>query len=74
MALKCDNYVNQMCDNLKAAIAEKAPSFKIDLDVLEMIVTNHHCGNGYFSYDGLLDDVYDMLGDQDLTSEIVGLC
>jgi len=37
------------------------------------IVEKHHVGNGYFSFDGILDDLTDILG-YEPASEILGNC
>lgn len=42
------------------------------MDVLK-IVEKNHAGNGYFSWDGILDGLADIIGD-DLASEILGNC
>ena len=38
---------------------------------LKQIAEERHCGNGYFSFDGILDDLADLTGSEDLASEIV---
>jgi hypothetical protein len=38
---------------------------------LQKIVIERHCGNGYFSIDGILDDLTDLTGSEDLASEIL---
>jgi hypothetical protein len=38
---------------------------------LKQIAEERHCGNGYFSFDGILDDLTDLLDDEDLASEIL---
>ena len=40
---------------------------------LKQIAEERHCGNGYFSWDGMLDDLSDMFG-YDLASEILNKC
>jgi len=30
-----------------------------------------HCGNGYWSFDGLLDDLTELTGDEELASTIL---
>ena len=41
--------------------------------VVASIVDKNHCGDGYFSWDGILDDLADIVG-QDRASEILGNC
>jgi hypothetical protein len=31
----------------------------------------NHCGNGYWSFDGLLDDLTELTGDEDLAYTIL---
>ena len=38
---------------------------------LKQIAQEHHCGNGYFSFDGILDDLTALLGNEDLASDIL---
>jgi hypothetical protein len=38
------------------------------------IVQKNHCGNGYFSWDGIFDDLTDMIGDEDLAREVLRNC
>jgi hypothetical protein len=38
---------------------------------LKQIAEKNHCGNGYFSFDGIADDVTEMFGDEDLAWQIV---
>ena len=44
------------------------------LDKLESIARDRHCGNGYYSWDGMLDDLTDLVGDSELASEILNNC
>ena len=41
---------------------------------LKQIAEERHCGNGYFSWDGMLDDLTDLVGDSELASEILNNC
>jgi hypothetical protein len=41
---------------------------------LQKIALERHCGNGYFSWDGMLDDLTDLTGSEDLASEILNNC
>ena len=38
---------------------------------LKQIAEKNHCGNGYFSFDGILDDLTDLFGSEDLASDIL---
>jgi hypothetical protein len=38
---------------------------------LQKIAIERHCGNGYFSFDGILDDLADLTGSEDLASDIL---
>jgi len=38
------------------------------------IVEKNHCGNGYFSWDGILDDLAELIGSESRASEILGNC
>ena len=38
---------------------------------LKQIAEKNHCGDGYFSFDGMLDDLTDLFGDEDLSSDII---
>lgn len=38
---------------------------------LKQIAEKRHCGDGYFSYDGMLDDLTDLFGNEDLASDII---
>lgn len=40
---------------------------------LKQIAETRHCSNGYFSWDGMLDDLTEMFG-YDLASEILNNC
>jgi hypothetical protein len=41
---------------------------------MKQIAEERHCGNGYFSWDGMLDDLTELLNDYDLASEILNKC
>lgn len=41
---------------------------------LKEIAESRHCGNGYFSWDGMLDDLTELLNNYDLASEILNKC
>lgn len=38
---------------------------------LKQIAEERHCGNGYFSFDGILDDLAELTGSEDLASDIL---
>jgi len=38
---------------------------------LKQIVEKHHCGNGYFSMDGILDDLSELIDNEDIASKIL---
>ena len=44
------------------------------MDRLKQIATDRHCGNGYYSWDGMLDDLAEMFGSEDIASEILNKC
>lgn len=44
------------------------------MENLRAIATTRHCGNGYFSWDGMLDDLALLTGSEDLASEILNQC
>lgn len=41
------------------------------LVALERIAFNRHCGNGYWSWDGMLDDLTMLTGNEDTAAEIL---
>ena len=43
-------------------------------DRLWNIAEERHCGNGYFSWDGMLDDLAELTGSEDVASEILNRC
>lgn len=68
----------QMYVNLVAAIKRQDLQFPDDFDdiveELKAISIKRHIGNGYFSWDGILDDLAEMFGDEDYASEILSNC
>jgi hypothetical protein len=44
------------------------------LEALQRIAITRHCGNGYYSWDGMLDDLTDLTGSEDIASEILNKC
>lgn len=68
-------YVEMMYRNLVNASAEHADKFnESTLDALQRIANNRHCGNGFWSYDGMLDDLTMLTGSEEIASEIVSQC
>ena len=53
------------------SIMEAEP--QLDEDVVFEIADRNHCGRGYFSYDGILDALAEIVGSE-RASEIVGSC
>ena len=47
----------------------KLPS-SLDSEVYQ-IVHARHCGHGYFSWDGMLEDLGELIGDEKLASEVL---
>jgi hypothetical protein len=41
------------------------------LEALQRIAINRHCGNGFYSIDGMLDDLTMLTGSEEIASEIV---
>lgn len=41
---------------------------------LKQIAEKNHVADGYFSWDGMLDDIAEMIGDSELASEILNQC
>jgi hypothetical protein len=41
---------------------------------LQRIAINRHCGNGYYSWDGMLDDLAILTGSEEIASEILNNC
>lgn len=68
----------QMYVNLVAAIKRQdldlADDFDEIVEDLKAISIERHMGNGYFSWDGILDDLTEIFGDEDLASEILSNC
>lgn len=49
-------------------------NMKYVLDAFERITNTRHCGNGYWSWDGMLDDLTELVGNEDIASEILNNC
>jgi hypothetical protein len=68
----------QMFVNLVAAFKRQdfdlADDFDTIVQKLHAIAIERHCGNGYFSWDGIADDVAAMVGSEELAWEIVNEC
>ena len=58
------NYITDMSDKFTYMSA------KLN-DGLWNIAEDRHCGNGYFSWDGMLDDLTELVGSEDLASKIL---
>jgi hypothetical protein len=68
-------YVEAMYVSLMRASQPYADGFsEPTLDALERIANNRHCGNGYWSWDGMLDDLTDLTGSEDIASTILNNC
>jgi hypothetical protein len=69
------NYVEAMYRSLAIAAQPHADEFnESTLEALQKIATERHCGNGYWSWDGMLDDLTDLTGSEDIASEILNNC
>ena len=68
-------YVYDMYVSLCTASYGYADGFnEPTLEALQRIANNRHCGNGYFSWDGMLDDLTMLTGSEDVASEILNNC
>lgn len=68
-------YVEAMYRSLVKASYNYADGFnEPTLQALERIANNRHCGNGYWSWDGMLDDLAMLTGSEDIASEILNNC
>lgn len=62
----------QMYVNLASACKRHADGLNDEIiEALAKMSTKNHCGNGYWSIDGLLDDLAELTGDEDLASTIL---
>lgn len=69
------HYVEAMYRSLAIAAQPYADEFnESTLDALQRIANNRHCGNGYYSWDGMLDDLTMLTGSEDIASEILNNC
>lgn len=65
-------YEAQMFVDLIAAVRNYVDGFNDDtIQAIEKIARERHCGNGYWSMDGLLDDLTDLTGNYEVASEIL---
>ena len=55
------------------SILSQDTAHDLDAVVVASIVEKNHCGNGYFSWDGILDDLAVIIGES-RASEILGNC
>lgn len=68
-------YEAQMYVNLVAAARTYADGLNDEaLEALQRMVKVRHAGNGYWSWDGLLDDLIDLTGDEDVAAKILNNC
>jgi hypothetical protein len=68
-------HVAQMYVSLVNAARDYVDRFnEPTLDALQRIAINRHCGNGYYSWDGMLDDLTMLTGSEDVASEILNNC
>jgi hypothetical protein len=65
--------MNEYVSSFVEAILENDTNQELNAVVVATIVEKHHVGNGYFSFDGILDDLTDILG-YEPASEILGNC
>ena len=62
----------QMFVNLVAADQNYADGLDNEtIETLQRIAIERHCGNGYFSMDGILDDLTVLTGDEEIASHIL---
>ena len=65
-------YEAQMYVNLAAACKRRGDGLNNDaVEALYKMSIKNHCGNGYWSFDGLLDDLTELTGDEELASTIL---
>jgi len=65
------DHVHEMYIRLLASVSERATTPNWEYTDIARIALNRHCGNGYFSFDGILDDLTDLFGNEDLASDIL---
>jgi len=62
----------QMYVNLASACKRYADDLNDEIiEALQKMSIKNHCGNGYWSFDGLLDDLTELTGDEELASTIL---
>ena len=62
----------QMYVNLVAACKRHADGLNSEaIEAIQQMSIKNHVGNGYWSFDGLLDDLADLIGNEDLASTIL---
>lgn len=62
----------QMYVNLVSACKRYADGLNDEIiEALYKMSIERHCGNGYWSFDGLLDDLTELTGDEELASTIL---
>ena len=58
--------------NLVAAAKCHADGLNSDaIEAIQQMSIKNHAGNGYWSFDGLLDDLTALVGDEDLAAVIL---
>ena len=68
-------YVEAMYRSLRDASYDHVDKFnEPTLDALQRIANNRHCGNGYYSWDGMLDDLTMLTGSEEVAAEILNKC
>jgi len=65
-------YVDVMYHCLQRAIQPHVDGLNAaTLDALQRISEGRHCGDNYWSFDGILDDLTELTGSEELASEIL---
>ena len=67
------NEMNEYVLSLTQSILSADKNQDLNAVIVYNIAEKRHCGNGYFSWDGILDDLEVILG-YDLASEILSNC
>jgi hypothetical protein len=62
-------YVNLCSSALAKGFLSSLDDFRVES--LKEIAINRHCGNGYYSWDGMFDDLTALTGSEDLAAEIL---
>ena len=68
-------YEAQMFVNIVAAAKNYADELDAEtIETIQKIAIENHCGNGYFSWDGMADDLTELTGSEDLAWKILNQC